>query len=144
MSLTAEQGQALTAALAELERNYDAATRGIVFLPAGGAESVRASVRIARMSIDVLRGDLLDAVRGLRPWPLDDGTQINTAGALGAWLQLAASVKAQLEGIQGVRTEWSGLAWLQKVGGSVGSDLRVLLVIVALVAAAYLAFKVAR
>jgi len=144
VSLTAEQGQALTAALAELERNYDAATRGIVFLPAGGAESVRASVRIARMSIDVLRGDLLDAVRGLRPWPLDDGTQINTAGALGAWLQLAASVKAQLEGIQGVRTEWSGLAWLQKVGGSVGSDLRVLLVIVALVAAAYLAFKVAR
>ncbi len=114
--ITLEQDKALADALAELERNYDVCTSGVTVLFVG-AESVRESLRSARMSINVLSGDLLDAARGLRPWPLDEGAKIDTAGALGAWLHGTAGDLAEKE---------------------------ILLVLVALVAAAYLVSKVAR
>ena len=151
-ALTAEQEIALAAAADELDRNY-AAAEGAVFgtlwFDSAAFESAKASLNGSAAAIALLRGELLEAARGFRAWPLDDASaSIDSQGALGAWQQLAGSVRGALDGIKNYTADWSALATLSKVGSAVGSNIAIgssVLLVAALVIAGLVLFaKVAR
>lgn len=151
-ALTLEQESALAAAVDELDRNYAAADTLVattLFFDSDAFEGAKASLRGASNALALLRGQLLQAARGFVVWPLDEpNAGINPLGALGAWQQLAGSVRGALDGIKGYVADWSALATLSKVGSAVGSNIAIgssVLLVAALVIAGVVLFaKVAR
>lgn len=151
-ALSLAQENALAAAVDELGANYEAARLAMytsLWFEGGGFESAKGSLDGSKLALELLRGQLLEAARGFRPWPLDEpGAKIDPAGALAAWQQLAASVRAAIDGVKGYTAKWAALETLGRVGADVAQTIttgsQLLIVAVALVALAILASKVAR
>lgn len=151
-ALTLQQEAALAAAIAELRGHYDAARATLswsVWFDSDGLDNARASLNGAKAALALLEGPLLEAARGFRAWPLDEPTaKFDPQGALGAWLQLADSVRAAVDGVKGYTAKWSALETLKTVGADVGQNIatgtQFILIAAALVALAFLASKVAR
>lgn len=149
-ALTPQQEYALAAAVDELSANYEGVrSKWSLWLDNDAVDTTRAAVELAGRNIQLLRGDLLLAARGFLAWPLEEpGATIDPQGALGAWLNLADSVRGVLDGIKGYSSSWSALATLKGVSTSIANNLVVgssALLIAALVIAGVVLFaKVAR
>lgn len=143
--MTPAKEAALRAALVELNNNFASAWNTAAANSFGFDAGARSSLDGSKLAIDLLKGPLLDACRGLRAWPLDEpGAGINEEGAYSAWLQLADSVRAALAGVKGYTGKWTALEVAKGVGGDVLSDAKSLLVVIAVVALAYVVFQVSR
>ena len=131
--LTPAQELALSDALYELNRNFEAAwarVHSTVYFDAdalldtskGSFQASKDALEGSRAAIELLRGPLLEAARGLRPWPLDEpNATVDAEGALDAWQRLAGSVRAAIDGVKGYAANWSALELLRKTGGSLAA-----------------------
>lgn len=77
-----------------------------------GNSSIANALKMTYRSLQLLGGDLYQAVIGSRPFPLDNGTSVNTAAALQAWNQLAMNTQETLVGVLGYMGKWGPLPGL--------------------------------
>jgi len=104
---------ALDAKLAELRAGHQAALDEIGIVASAqdaayGSHSYYALEQVQK-SIDLLSGDLYQAVLGQHVFPLDDGTAPDPAAALDIWNTLARDAQETLSGVLKYQRSWGPL-----------------------------------
>jgi hypothetical protein len=78
----------------------------------GGNSSIANALVRTYKTLQLLGGDLYQAVIGQHVFPLDDGTAVNQEAALNTWNNLALDTQETLSGILGYMDKWQPLPGL--------------------------------
>ncbi len=93
-------------------------------LPYGAANGRLASAfKTVQEGMDLLEGDLYQAVIGEHVFPLDVGDAPDPVAALASWNQIAGDVQAQLTGVLGYLGKWGPLPAIKYAAGQVANPL---------------------